>query len=144
MLCRIFGSNETEAILLVHTENAFNLINRKALLHKSECLCPTIATFLYNCHVISARRFVIGGKELRLHEGAAQRSPTAKTTYTLSLISLLDHLQSIQRCAKHLALADDVTGAVRIEEIKISWDALLTEGPKYGYYLIVKQHYTLL
>ena len=62
-------------------------------------------------------------------------------TYTLRLTSLLDHLQSIQRCAKHLALADDVTDAGRIEEIEISWDALLTEGPKYGQYLIVKQHY---
>ena len=29
----IFESNETEAILLVDTKNAFNLINRKALLH---------------------------------------------------------------------------------------------------------------
>lgn len=82
--------------------------------------------------MISARRFVIGGKELRLYKGAAQGNPTAMATYTLRLTSLLDHLQSIQRCAKHLALADDVTDAGRVEEIEISWDALLTEGPKYG------------
>ena len=51
---RIFESNKTEAILMVDTENAFNSINRKALLHNIEYLCPVIATFLYNCYAISA------------------------------------------------------------------------------------------
>ena len=41
---KIFESNETEVI--VDAENAFNSINRKALLHNIEYLCPAIATFL--------------------------------------------------------------------------------------------------
>ena len=58
----IFKSNETEAILMVHTKSAFNSINRKTLLHNIEYLCPVIATFLYNCYAISARLFITGGK----------------------------------------------------------------------------------
>ena len=43
---KVFESNETEAILIVDAENAFNSINRKALLHNIEYLCPATATFL--------------------------------------------------------------------------------------------------
>ena len=59
----IFESNETEAILMVDAENAFNSINREALLHNIEYLCPVIATYIYNCYAISARIFIIGGKD---------------------------------------------------------------------------------
>ena len=68
--------------------------------------------------------------------------------YALGLTPLFDHLQSVKRSAKHVAFADDLTGAGNLEEIKIWWDTLITEGPKYGYYpkpsksfLIAKQHY---
>ena len=44
---KIFESNETEAILIIDAD-AFNSINRKALLHNIEYLCPVIATLLYN------------------------------------------------------------------------------------------------
>ena len=75
---KIFESNEREAILIVDAENAFNSINRKALLHNIEYLCPAIATFLYNCHAISTRLFIIGGKELRSREGTTQGDPKKK------------------------------------------------------------------
>ena len=145
---KIFESNETEAILIVDAENAFNSINRKALLHNIEYLCPAIATFFYNCYAISARLFIIGGKELRLRGGTTQGDPTAMVADALGLTPLLDHLQSAKRSVKHVAFAYDLTGAMKLEEIKIRWDTLITEGPKYGYnpkpsksFLIVKQHY---
>ena len=47
---------------MVDAESAFNLINRKALLHNLEYLCPVIATFLYKCYETSAWLFIIGGK----------------------------------------------------------------------------------
>ena len=69
------------------------------------------------------------------------------TAYALGLTPLIDHLQSVKRSVKHVAFADDLTGAGNLEEIKIWWDTLITEGSKYGYYpkpsesfLIVKQH----
>ena len=49
---------------------------------------------------------------------------------------------------KHVAFADEISRARKLEEIKIWWDTLMTEVPKYGYYpkpsksfLIVKQRY---
>ena len=116
---KIFESNETEAILIVVAENTFNSTNRKALLHNIEYLCPAIATFLYNCYTISARLFIIGGKESRSREGATQGDPTAMAAYALGLPPLLDYLQSVKRSVKHVAFADDLTGAGNLEEIKI-------------------------
>ena len=139
---RIFESNETEAILMVDAENAFNSINRKALLHNIEYLCLVIATFLYNCYAISVR-FIISGKKLR-----SRGDTTAMTAYALSLAPLLDHLQSFKRSAKHVAFPDDLTGAGKLEGFKILSDTLMTKGPKYGCYPkpskslpIVKQDY---
>ena len=104
--------------------------------------------FLCNCYAISARLFIIGGKELRSREGKTQGEPTSMAAYALDLTPLLDHLQSVKRSVKYVVFADDLTGAGNLEEIKIWWDTLITEGPKYGYYpkpsnsfLIVKQHY---
>ena len=130
-----FESNETEAILIVDAENAFNSINRKALLRNIEYFCPAIATFLYNCYAISARRCVIDGKELRLREGTTQGDPTAMAEYALGVTPLLFHLQSVKRSVKHVAFANDLTGAGKLEEIKIWWVTLITEDSKYGYYL---------
>ena len=63
-MCDIYENNETEAVLLVDAENAFNTINRKALLHNTEYLCPELATFIYNCYIIPARLFILGGNEI--------------------------------------------------------------------------------
>ena len=108
---KILESKETETILIVDAENAFNSINRKALLHNIEYLCPAIAKFFYNCYAISARPFIIGGKELRSREGTTQGDPTAMAAYALGLTSLLNHLQSVKRSVKHLAFVVDLTGA---------------------------------
>ena len=129
---KIFESDETEVI--VDAENAFNSINPQALLHNIDYLCPAIAKFLYNCYAISTRLFIIGGKELRSREGTTQGDPTAMAAYALGLTPLVDHVQSVKRSVKHVAFADDLTVAGKLKEIKIWWDTLITEGPKYGYY----------
>lgn len=41
----IFPTYETDAIILVDTENSFNSINRIALLHSIEYIRPPLATF---------------------------------------------------------------------------------------------------
>ena len=76
----IFDDNMTETILLVDIENAFNTINRKVLLHNTEYLCPELATFIYNCYVIPARLFIIGGKEIKSLEGTTRGDSTAMAT----------------------------------------------------------------
>ena len=144
----IYENNDTEAVLLVDAENAFNSINRKVLLHNTEYICPELATFIYNCYIIPARLFIIGGKELRLREGTTQGVPTAMATYAIGLTPLLDDLQRFGNETKHVAFADDLTGAGKLIQIKSWWDHLQTMGPKYGYYpkpsksfIIVKHQY---
>ena len=134
VVMKVVKFNETEAILIVDAENAFISINLKALLHNIKYLYSAIATILYNCYTISARLFIFGGKELRSREGTPQGGPTAMAAYALGLTPLLDHLQSVKRSVKHVAFADYLTGAGKLEEIKIWWDTLITESPKYGYY----------
>ena len=85
LMHRIFESNETEAILMVDAENAFNSINRKARLHNIKYLCPVIATHICNCYAMSARLFIVGGKELRSRKGTTQGYPTAMAVYALGL-----------------------------------------------------------
>ena len=81
-----------------------------------------------NCDVslqllcVSARLFIIGGKELKSHEGTTQGYPTAMAEYALGLTPLFDDLQSVKRSVKHVAFEDDLTGAAKLEELKIWWD----------------------
>ena len=46
----VYELEETEAVLLIDAENAFNLINRKVMLHNISILCPIIATFKRGSH----------------------------------------------------------------------------------------------
>ena len=41
----IFEEEECDAVILVHASNAFNSINRKAMLHNIGILCPTMKIF---------------------------------------------------------------------------------------------------
>jgi hypothetical protein len=144
----IFNENDTEAVLLVDAENAFNSINRQTLLHNIEYICPSIASFIYNCYIIPARLFIMGGKELKSLEGTTQGDPTAMATYALGLTPMLNDLSIIDSRTKHVAFADDLTGAGKLNEIITWWEHLAVEGPKYGYFpkpsksiLIVKEEF---
>ena len=56
----IFKDHATEAVLLIDAENAFNAINRKAMLHNISVICPIISTYISNCYNTLARLFIIG------------------------------------------------------------------------------------
>ena len=68
----IFESDATDAVLLIDASNAFNALNRAAVLHNNRILCPKIAIYRQ-----PARRFVIGGKEIMSTEGTTQGDPLA-------------------------------------------------------------------
>ena len=50
----VFQSNETEAVLLVYADNAFNSTNRKTLLHNIQYICTFLYVYLQLlcCHMI--------------------------------------------------------------------------------------------
>ena len=53
----IFEDNTTEAVLLIDAEDAFNSINRKAMLHNISVLCSIISRYISNCHNAPTRFF---------------------------------------------------------------------------------------
>ena len=45
----IYDDAETQGVLFVDADNAFNNINRKAALHNIQRICPVISTYLNTC-----------------------------------------------------------------------------------------------
>ena len=113
----IFEDTEREAVLLVDADNAFNSINRKALLHNIEYLCPSISTFVYNCYIVPARLFIIGGCELRSQEETTQGDPTAMGTYAIGLTPMI--ILDLHSAVKSVAFADDLTGSGKLASLKL-------------------------
>ena len=93
----LFQHEDTDAVLLVDASNAFNSLNRAAVLHNIRIVCPAVATFAINTYRASARLFVTGGKELVSAEGTTQGDPLAMCLYALSLQPLISRLQTISQ-----------------------------------------------
>ena len=128
----IFHNEETEAVLLVDAENAFNNINRKAILRNIGIVCPKLATYVNNCYHQPARLFIIGGKEILSKEGTTQGDPLAMGMYAIGMDPLLNSLQN--NVVISVAFADDLTGAGKLSELKQWWDETCKVGPTIGYY----------
>ena len=87
---------ETEIILLVDTERAFNSINSKAILPNITITYPLITTFIANCFMEPVRLFVEGNHEIKSREGTTQGDPTAiGATPLIYFLGNLFHLLKI-------------------------------------------------
>ena len=58
--------------------------------------------------------------------------------YALGITPIIDFLRMKIPNVKNVSLADDITGAGKISDIKVWWNLLITEGKKYGY--VVNEH----
>ena len=65
----IFANEDTEALLLIDAENAFNSINRKMMLHNLNFICTMGTPYITKCYSIPARLFIIDGGEILSKEG---------------------------------------------------------------------------
>ena len=70
------------------------------------------------------------------------------TMYALGLTALLNEIKYETTEIKHVAYADDLTGAGKIDKLKAWWDLIEIHGPEVGYqpnarksFLIVKPEY---
>ena len=84
----IFKYYTADAVYLIDAENAFNAINRKAMLHNISVICPIISTYISNCYNTPACLFIIGGTEILLKEATAQGDPTAMAAYALRITTI--------------------------------------------------------
>ena len=74
----IFEADDTDAVLLIDTSNAFNVLNRAAAFRNIRALCPIVAVYPINTYGEPARLFVTGGKEIRSAKGTTQGVPLSR------------------------------------------------------------------
>ena len=55
--------------------------------------------------------------------------------YALGTKPLQDILKEISPVTKQVWLADDATGAASLTNLKMWWDTIILEGPKFGYHV---------
>ena len=126
-------SDETEAVLLIDANNAFNSLNRETALHNIQRLCPSLATALINTYRAPSQLYV-DGDVLLSQEGTTQGDPLAMPMYALATIPLIRKLKNNVNDVKQVWYADDASGAGKINRLHEWWDLINTEGPKYGYF----------
>ena len=130
----IFEEDETDAVLFIDASNAFNSMNRSALLHNIQYLCPQMAIYVRNCYMTPARLFIAGGKELLSAEGTTQGDPLAMPAYGIGILPLLLLVKEEEGNLKHVAYADDIGGGARLQNLRSWWDRIVEHGPKLGYH----------
>ena len=144
----IFQTPETEAVLLVDANNAFNSLNRKAALHNISITCPPLANILINTYRSPVRMYITGDGEISSTEGTTQGDPLAMAMYALAITPLINQLKASCPDVKQAWYADDATGASTCRGLRRWWDELTDLGPSFGYfpndsktYLVVKQEF---
>ena len=135
----IFKEEETDAVLFVDASNAFNSLNREAMLHNMQYLCRPLSTYLKNCYGTPSRLFVhnkSGGVELASEEGTTQGDPSAMPAYGIGILPFLGLIKPPNegRETKHVAYADDLGGGSKLVTLRRWWDRIVQQGPKYGYF----------
>ena len=149
-----FDDEQTEGILLVDAENAFNNLNRATALQNIKEICPPFYRYLNNTYQKPAKLVINDQKKVEIilsNEGCTQGDVTAMALYALGIKPLLiDRLATSvnkDNCAQ-CWFADDSSSCGKLVEIRKWWDVLQVAGPDYGYYplpkktvLIVKQDY---
>ena len=133
-MSEIYEAEETDAVLFIDASNAFNSLNREALLHNMKYLCPPMATYLSNCYRTPARLFVTGGRELLSAEGTTQGCPLAMPGYGIGILPLLVLIKNNDPLLKHVAYADDIGGGSKLQNLKNWWDRICVYGPMLGYH----------
>jgi hypothetical protein len=88
-ITQLFSEDDTDAVLLVDAENAFNSLNRTVALNNIRSICPAFSTVLINIYRSPARLFVTGGFEILSREGVTQGCPLACKCMLLQQFLLL-------------------------------------------------------
>ena len=135
---QIFEDDQTEAVILVDASNAFNSLNRNASLHNIQIICPQFSIILINTYKLPVRMIVFGNKDILSKEGTTQGDNLGMSFYALGTATLLNRLLISHPNVKNVCLADDITGAGSLYNLKQWWSTIISEGSKFGYYVNFK------
>ena len=107
----IYDDSETQGVLFVDAENAFNSMNRKAALHNIQRICPIIPTYLINMYRTPYRLFVANRKTSPVNfiwssEGTTQGDNSSSAFYSIGILPILFHLNDNCTCPQ-IWFADD-------------------------------------
>ena len=132
----IYKEAETDAVLLIDASNAFNCLNREAMLHNMKYICPELATYVSNCYKVPSRLFVAGGTEISSSEGTTQGDPSAMPAYAIGILPFLALIKPEEQpeLMKQVAYADDLAGGSKLEKLREWWDRTNQYGPAFGYH----------
>ena len=107
----IFAADEVDAVLLIDADNAFNRLNRHAILHNIQYICAVFKYAIINTYRVPSRIFVLGGLVIFSLEGTTQGCPFAMAMYALALVPLVNQLHGI---CKQVWFADDGTEQISL------------------------------
>ena len=127
-----FQSEDTEAVLLIDASNAFNSLNRDAVLHNIRYICPSLAMVLIDTYRETTELFV-DDTTLFSEEGTTQGDPLAMPMYALATIPLINCLM-VATDLKQVCYADDATASGSLSSLRVWWDHLASLGPTFGYH----------
>ena len=131
-MAKTYKDNDCEAVILVDADNAFNRLNREVALHNIERSCPGLYRFLKNSYQNPAKLYLPDGAYIMSEEGVTQGDNLAMAMYAISTKPLISHLADGR--ATQIWFADDSSAAGKLEDLKLWWDRLKLDGPKYGYF----------
>ena len=116
----IYEDDNTDALLLIDAANAFNSLNKEAMLSNIKNLCPIVYIYAFNCYAVQARLFVTGGKEISSKEGTPQGDPPSMAFYAIGLMPLILRHASSQQTekAKQAGFADDLQAGAKIPALR--------------------------
>ena len=80
------------------------------------------------------KMIVFGSKNIVSNKGTTQGDNLAMSFYDLGTATLLNYLISSPNI-KNVCLADDITGAGTLVNLKKWWSTIISEGSKFGYYV---------
>ena len=78
---------------------------------------------------------VFWSKDIVSNERTIQGDNLAMSFYALGTATLLNYLLIYSPNVKNLCLANDITGAGTLVNLKKWWSTIMSEGSKFGYYV---------
>uniref|UniRef100_A0A1X7SXG4 Reverse transcriptase domain-containing protein n=1 Tax=Amphimedon queenslandica TaxID=400682 RepID=A0A1X7SXG4_AMPQE len=143
----LFDSHDDDfGVLIMDASNAFNSINRLAMLWNIRILWPRASRFIFNTYRGRSSLLLKGSVEVLYScEGVVQGDPLSMFMYAVATLPLIRSLSDSSPCLQ-LWYADDSSALGAFDSIKSWLDSLSTTGPLFGYhpeprksYLIVKE-----
>ncbi|XP_021991104.1 uncharacterized protein LOC110887846 [Helianthus annuus] len=126
------------AMLTVDFSNAFNLVDRTALLYEVRKRCPSISTwvdFLYG----QPARLYVGDEYIWSFTGVQQGDPLGPLLFALVLHPLVHRIRDRCKLLFHAWYLDDGTLIGDATQVANALDIIRAEGPSLGLQLNIKK-----